>query len=417
MASSNNWDDIGKQIRDTVSEAIDSKDFKKLNETISQVVNEANETISKVVNTAMKDVKSGMNEAVTRGESQWKWQKQRRRENHENNVVATQGANNSALYTRRPNGLFSGIFVAVAGYSMTTIFGLMAISLFAGGIYAGGTAQTGYMVAAGIMSTIGALGLFVGVRGVGLRKRALRFRQYVELMGEHEYYAIQNLANQTGKSTKFILKDLQEMISQRMFLCGRIDDEKTHLITSNEAYEQYKLMQKAKAEKKALAQVALQEAEQMDNRVDLSEEVRDIIKEGRAYIAHVQQCNKDIPGEEFSEKLYRLEEIMKRIFAQLEKQPTNAPELHKFMNYYLPTTTKLIDAYRDLDGHSMAGENIQNTKREIEDSLDTINDAFENLLDRSFREQALDISSDISVMKAMLAQEGLTKDDLTMREK
>ena len=84
-----------------------------------------------------------------------------------------------------------------------------------------------------------------------------------------------------------------------------------------------------------------------------------------------------------------------------------------FMNYYLPTTTKLIDAYRRMDQQEVQGENIRNAKHEIENSLDTINDAFEKLLDSFYKEEAMDVSSDISVMKMMMKQEGLAPDDLT----
>ena len=73
---------------------------------------------------------------------------------------------------------------------------------------------------------------------------------------------------------------------------------------------------------------------------------------------------------------------------------------------------KLVEAYHELDVQPIKGENISKTKKEIEDSLDTINQAFENLLDSLFEEQAWDISSDISVLKTMFAQEGLMKDEL-----
>ncbi len=122
----------------------------------------------------------------------------------------------------------------------------------------------------------------------------------------------------------------------------------------------------------------------------------------------VHECNEKIRGEEMSYKLSRLESIMRRIFEQVEKVPESADDLHKFMDYYLPTTTKLLNAYIDLDRQEIAGENISATKREIEETLDTINGAFEKLLDGLFEDTAWDISSDISVMKTMMAQEGLT---------
>ena len=61
----------------------------------------------------------------------------------------------------------------------------------------------------------------------------------------------------------------------------------------------------------------------------------------------------------------------------------------------------------------MEGSNIANTKKEIEHTLDTINQAFELLLDSLFQDKAWDISSDISVLNTMLAQEGLTKRDFS----
>ena len=102
---------------------------------------------------------------------------------------------------------------------------------------------------------------------------------------------------------------------------------------------------------------------------------------------------------------------MTRIFEQVADKPENAPDLRKMMSYYLPITRKLVDAYRDLDAQKLEGQNISRTKKEIRDSLDTINTAFETLLDSFFQETAWDISSDISVLRTMMAQDGLMKKD------
>ena len=83
--------------------------------------------------------------------------------------------------------------------------------------------------------------------------------------------------------------------------------------------------------------------------------------------------------------------------------------MRKLIEYYLPTTAKLLNAYIDLEKQPEVGDNIKNTKIEIENTLDTINDAFEKLLDSMFEDMAWDISSDINVMKNMMAQDGLTE--------
>jgi hypothetical protein len=105
---------------------------------------------------------------------------------------------------------------------------------------------------------------------------------------------------------------------------------------------------------------------------------------------------------------YRLEEIVTGIFDRVAEAPESAPDLHRLMKYYLPTTQKLVDTYATLDRQTVKGENIENAKREIEDSLDTINEAFERFLDSFFQATAWDVSSDISVMGQMMAQDGLT---------
>ena len=103
--------------------------------------------------------------------------------------------------------------------------------------------------------------------------------------------------------------------------------------------------------------------------------------------------------------------MISKIYNRVEQHPELVDDLGRFMDYYLPTTVKLLKAYEELDGQPSQGENIVNSKKEIEDTLDTIDQAFEKLLDSFFEEAAWDISSDISVLHNMFAQEGLTESD------
>lgn len=198
------------------------------------------------------------------------------------------------------------------------------------------------------------------------------------------------------------------MIKKGMFLQGHLDEQGSCLMVTENAWEQYQAALRAKREREAKAT----EWERRMNDPGRSEECKAILREGQEYIRRIHRANDDIPDPVMSEKLSRLEGIMIRIFQQVEKDPDVAGELHKFMNYYLPTTTKLVDAYQELYDQPAAGENMAGTKKEIEDTLDTINFAFEKLLDRFFQDTAWDISTDITVMKTMLAQEGLMDDSL-----
>ncbi len=103
----------------------------------------------------------------------------------------------------------------------------------------------------------------------------------------------------------------------------------------------------------------------------------------------------------------------------MEDNPEKLPDIRKFMNYYLPTTLKLVQTYHEFSEQPVQGENIIMARKEIEEMLDSINQAFEKMFDKLFEDDALDISTDISVLSTMLAQEGLLEDGLKMnaREK
>ena len=132
----------------------------------------------------------------------------------------------------------------------------------------------------------------------------------------------------------------------------------------------------------------------------------------REYIRKIHESNDAIPGEEISAKISRMEMLVDKIFDRVEENPETVGDLHRLMNYYLPTTVKLLEAYEELDRQPIQGDNILSSKDEIEKTLDTLNVAFEKLLDAMFQDTAWDVASDISVLKTMLAQEGLTEDGL-----
>jgi len=262
-----------------------------------------------------------------------------------------------------------------------------------------------------IIAAVGALFLFFifqiikGVKKLNLTKLYYEYGKYV---GDVEYFDVETLAIRCLKTDAQVKKDLNKMLKEGFLPRARFDStEKTLMITDN-AYHLYLNAEKDRLEreKKSLEK----EAEKKVSLDEMSSEMKDIIVDGEDYIKFVRKTNDIIPDtEEMSDKLYRLEEIMNKIFAQVKKDNSSAGELHKLMNYYLPTTKKLLAAYVELDKQPDAGENIVQTKKEISQAMDTINIAFEKLLDSMFQDMAWDISSDISVMKTMMAQDGLTE--------
>jgi 5-bromo-4-chloroindolyl phosphate hydrolysis protein len=267
-------------------------------------------------------------------------------------------------------------------------------------------------IPAGLMALLFGANLALGIQGsrkVGLAKR---FRRYMTVLGDRTYCMVEELAASIGQDSKYVQKDLKKMIGRGFFKEGYLDRQETLLITDKTTYQQYLSSQNAYEQRQKAEQSQADQAKDIKDRwASLPPQCREILEEGQKYIRHIHECNEKIPGEEISAKLDHLELIVTKIFRETEKNPAIAGDLKKLMSYYLPTTTRLLDAYCELDAQPVVGQNIETTKREIEGALDTINTAFENLLDSLFQDEAWDISSDITVLHTMLAQEGLMGKD------
>ena len=359
---------------------------------------------------------------------------------------------NTSLVPVKAPGRVSGTVMKWVGYSCSGMFGLSLAILGAVG------AATGVSLAVPV-SILGVL--FAGSLGLGIggKKRlelAQRFRKYVSVLGNRTYCMVEELADSVGESSKFVRKDLKKMIRQGFFPQGYLDQKETCLITDKQTYQQYQDAQQSyEARRKAAQQskdpgrregdgqyfetafdsessggsenaaakrsgtnqngAASGHFADSDIQADLDPKCAELIAQGRSYIRHIHECNDRIPDEAMSEKLARLEVVVTRIFTEAERNPEVVDDLKKMMSYYLPTTKKLLDAYCNLNEQPVGGQNIDTMKKEIEETLDTLNSAFEKLLDDLFEEQAWDISSDISVLNTMLAQEGLTGNQFERR--
>lgn len=135
-------------------------------------------------------------------------------------------------------------------------------------------------------------------------------------------------------------------------------------------------------------------------------EVDKIIDEGREYLKKLRAADDAIPDEALSQCITRMERASADIFRYIADHPEKAPQIRKFMNYYLPTTLKLLNSYQRLSSQSVKGENITSTMFNIAGMMHTVADAFEKQLDALFSEEAMDISADITVFETMLEQEG-----------
>ncbi|MBR4098551.1 MAG: 5-bromo-4-chloroindolyl phosphate hydrolysis family protein [Clostridium sp.] len=136
-------------------------------------------------------------------------------------------------------------------------------------------------------------------------------------------------------------------------------------------------------------------------------EVDRLLKERDRALSEMRRLNDSIADEHISAQIDHLEEVTGKIIDQVVANPKKLPQIRRFMEYYLPTTLKILNAYDRMDSVGISGDNISATKDRVEKMMDTIVQAYDKQLDALFGEEALDISTDITVMENLLAQEGL----------
>lgn len=135
------------------------------------------------------------------------------------------------------------------------------------------------------------------------------------------------------------------------------------------------------------------------------EELDALIAQKDEAVAALDRLARDISNHTLQTQIKNLEQLTERIVQEVIKRPAKKAQIRRFMEYYLPTTLKILGTYRDIG--ALSGENIDATKRKIEDMMQTINTAFERQLDALFQDVSVDIAADIQVMEQLIEQEGL----------
>ena len=373
------WEAFGSQLKDVVENAILSNNFDELNKNITNIVNSA-----------------GLNKQTVRDFT---------------NIIKTP---KQTSLIRKPKGKGSAFAQEIFGYC--TGGALIGSSLFSLNVAALQTVSTGSLIGAGCFGLAGAACIALGVMGTKKRGQLGRFNQYIKTLGNELYYDVEDFAKKLGYSQKVILKDLKEMIRTGIFKEGHLDKQETCLMITDKMYDQYLETQHNYEEQqrdKAIADSYNAAAEAASN-AKMNADAKAALEEGEEYIRHINHCSRQIKDSEMRNKLDRLSLVITRIFAEIKKDPDKVSDIRRMMSFYLPTTRKLINAYCELENQPVAGQNIEGTKKEIKNSLDTLNEAFEKLLDDLFQDTAWDISSDISVLNTMLAQDGYTGDKIKL---
>ena len=258
------------------------------------------------------------------------------------------------------------------------------------------------------------------------RKRYRDFRRYINIIGNRNSVNIRDLAIRMGKAFSDVISDLQAMIDQGFMGENAYIDRSSQTLILDESIIETEFVNPtinvfvnsensdpAKEKKSSQKEEPIKEeknAKKPVRKVADSEDFEDKLRE-------IRRLNDEIDNAHVSERIDRIGELTASISRVVRQNPDRADEVRKFMNYYLPTTFKLLKSYSLMEKQSYQGENIQASRKKIEDILDTLIHAFEQQQDRLFQSEALNVEADISVLETMMASDGLIEPEGGIRLK
>ena len=242
-----------------------------------------------------------------------------------------------------------------------------------------------------LMSLTGGIGCLFG--GWHIRTSRRMRRKIDKIVGDAKYMYIQDIADALPCSYDKCCKHLESCIDEGLFGPDAYLDMRCKCLVVSQRPPEPTPAPAPKPEKQPEKQTDMPERDQYKKILD-----------------ELRRVNDAIPDEEMTDKISRLEAVSAKIFEQARTDPDKLPQMRKFMDYYLPTSLKLLNTYAELDRQVIEGDNLSESKHRIELTMDTLVKAFENQLDRLFASDALDVSTDIDVMQNMLRADGLTDD-------
>ncbi|MET3617491.1 5-bromo-4-chloroindolyl phosphate hydrolysis protein [Peptoniphilus olsenii] len=230
------------------------------------------------------------------------------------------------------------------------------------------------------------------------KEQIIRFRKYTREIGNNTVIPVSDLAVATAKPVDFTIKDLLDLINKDFFRQARIVENGNLFILDSKTYKLYK-------EEVLNSELKDIDEKQLEKNKD---DTRVLLNKARVHITELTKLSEEI-SEPMKSKIIELLKTITKIFSIVKENPTTSDNLEKAIEYYLPITVKISDNYKEMNERPT--ESVKSSLAEIENTMDTILVAFDKILDNLYADKMLDLSSDISVLKTMLKQEGLLDED------
>ena len=141
------------------------------------------------------------------------------------------------------------------------------------------------------------------------------------------------------------------------------------------------------------------------------------LKEWKNYAKAIKNAESEFKSQDISFSIYRLSKAVDKVIDYLEKHTGKEQDVKKLMDFHLPSAIKLISSYKELQVSGLNTFNIEKTKEEIVSAIDKIQEAYGGVLEDLYNDNAIDVSTDIQVLKIMLSREGFLDRDVFKQKK
>ena len=304
-----------------------------------------------------------------------------------------------------------------------------------------GPSWMGIVIMFAIFWPVGAFLLLKRLGAEWHNRKLIDYRNYATVIGDRYEVEVRELSAKLGKTPSLVMSDLQVMIDKGYLGTNAYVDRSRGVLVmdaletefAEEEPEMAFDAEKFKEELRKSAETIRDEVRKsgvadsirtefrrvfdvdaaqestVESRPEPEPAPRPAVSEDdfEAKLREIKKLNDEIDDEAVSDRIDRIGELTLSIFTVVRQKPERADEVKKFMNYYLPTTFKLLKSYSLMEKQSYQGENIVASRKKIEDILDSLITAFEQQQDRLFRTEAMDVEADIQVLETMMAKDGL----------
>lgn len=244
-----------------------------------------------------------------------------------------------------------------------------------------------------------ALNIFLIAKLVTVIKYKMRYNIYEEILGFKSMEFVEDIAHCSKQSETIVVKDLIKAINQKLIPQGHFTNNNLVFMVSDDVYEKYTL-------KPAIYDRYFQK--QLENRQRTkarTKRINDIIETGEQYIKKLNDVKTITKEKAISKKIEHLGNVAAMIFHEIDVNPSTVTSLGVFLNYYLPTTEKLLDTYVSITEKKIEVPNLTKAKKEIENSLSTIIKSYELILEKLYEESEMNIKSEIEAMEVVMLKE------------